>query len=300
MNQYFIIFLKGVAMGIAEVIPGVSGGTIAFITGIYERLLDAMKSFTPSLIGVFKKSGIKGVWEKIDGAFLLALFGGMFLSLISLVHLITWLLETFPVLLWSFFFGLIVASAVFIAKELGKWNVINIISLVIGTVLAYAVTVLSPASPNEALWFVFVSGVIAISAMILPGLSGSFVLVLMGMYSYIFGALKDLNFVVIIVFGLGCIIGILSFSHVLSWTFKHYKEITLAFLTGLMIGSLNKVWPWRNVVETRINSHGEEVPFRELSVLPSDFIGGEPYVLGAIALMIFGFLVVYLLEKFSK
>jgi putative membrane protein len=209
-------------------------------------------------------------------------------------------MEDYPVLLWSFFFGLIIASAVFIGRQLSQWNISNIIALVIGAVIAYFITIVSPASPNEAIWFVFLAGAIAISAMILPGLSGSFILLLMGMYSYIFGAIKELDIAVIGVFGLGCLVGILSFSHVLSWTFKHYKDITLAFLTGLMLGSLNKVWPWRNVLETRINSHGEEVPFRELSVLPSDFAGGEPYLLGALALMVVGFVVVFLLERVSK
>ena len=300
MNQYISVFLKGMAMGVAEVIPGVSGGTVAFITGIYERLLNAIKSFSPSLFGVLKEEGIKGVWEKIDGTFLVALFAGMLVSLVSLAHLITSLMEDYPVLLWSFFFGLIIASAVFIGRQLSQWNISNIIALVIGAVIAYFITIVSPASPNEAIWFVFLAGAIAISAMILPGLSGSFILLLMGMYSYIFGAIKELDIAVIGVFGLGCLVGILSFSHVLSWTFKHYKDITLAFLTGLMLGSLNKVWPWRNVLETRINSHGEEVPFRELSVLPSDFAGGEPYLLGALALMVVGFVVVFLLERVSK
>ena len=299
MNQYITVFLKGMAMGIAEVIPGVSGGTIAFITGIYERLLNAIKSFSPSLFGVLKEEGIKGAWEKIDGTFLVALFAGMIVSLASLVHLITWLLENYPVLLWAFFFGLIVGSAVFVGRQLSQWNITSIAALIIGTAIAYYITIVSPASPNEALWFVFLSGAIAISAMILPGLSGSFILLLMGMYSYIFGAIKALDFAIIGVFGLGCVVGILSFSHVLSWTFKHYRDVTLAFLTGLMIGSLNKVWPWRNVLEMRINSHGEEVPFRELSVLPSNFVG-EPYLLGALALMIVGFVVVFLLERVSK
>lgn len=299
MNQYISVFLKGMAMGIAEVIPGVSGGTIAFVTGIYERLLNAIKSVNPSLIGVLKETGIKGAWERIDGTFLIALFGGMFVSLLSLVHLITWLIAHYPVLLWAFFFGLIVASAVFIGRQLEKWGVPHIAALIIGTAIAYAVTVVSPSSPNESLWFVFLSGAIAISAMILPGLSGSFILVLMGMYSFVFGAVKSLDFPVVITFGAGCIAGLLTFSHVLSWTFKHYKAITLAFLTGLMVGSLNKVWPWRNVLETRINSHGEAVPFREQSVLPSDFLG-EPYVLGAIVLMIVGFTIVFLLERVSR
>ena len=300
MNQYITVFLKGMAMGIAEVIPGVSGGTVAFITGIYERLLNAIKSFSPPLFGVLKEEGIKGVWEKIDGTFLVSLFAGMLVSLVSLAHLITSLMEDYPVLLWSFFFGLIIASALFIGRQLSKWNISNIIALVIGAVIAYFITIVSPASPNEALWFVFLAGAIAISAMILPGLSGSFILLLMGMYSFVFGAIKELDLAIIGVFGLGCVVGILSFSHVLSWTFKHYKDITLAFLTGLMLGSLNKVWPWRNVLETRINSHGEEVPFRELSVLPSNFVGGEPYLLGALVLMVVGFLVVFLLERVSK
>jgi putative membrane protein len=305
MKMHIFIFLKGMAMGIAEVIPGVSGGTIAFITGIYEKLLDSIKAINPSLITTLKNDGIKGVWEAVNGTFLVALFGGMGVSIILFAKVITGLMETNKELLWAFFFGLIVASAIFIGKQIKQWNISTGSLLLLGLAIAFYITIAVPAQGSDALWMVFISGAIAISAMILPGISGSFILLLMGMYQIILPSVTNFietrsmdSLVIVAVFAGGCLVGILTFANVFSWTFKKYKEQTLAILTGFMIGSLNKVWPWRNVLETRMNSHGEEVPFRDLSVLPTNYVG-DPMVLGVIIVAIIGAVIVFALDRFS-
>ncbi|MEQ9262782.1 MAG: DUF368 domain-containing protein [Owenweeksia sp.] len=276
MSQLSLVF-KGMAMGMAEVVPGVSGGTIAFITGIYERLIFAIKSVDTEFIKLLFSGKIKQAWEKIDGNFLLFLIGGMALGIGIGVFAITWLLEHHPLLIWAFFFGLILASVYVVGRDIKSWSAIPVMALIAGAVLVYYVTIAVPSSPNTSLWFVFICGAVAISALLLPGLSGSFILLLLGMYTYIIPKVKDIlsgdlsGLVVIGVFAAGCLTGLLSFSRVLTWAFKHYKNITLAFLTGLMIGSLNKVWPWQQVLSTRLNSHGEESVAFTKSVLPSTF-----------------------------
>lgn len=304
--QHFQNILKGMAMGIAEVIPGVSGGTIAFITGIYEKLINTIKAFDFSLISTFRKDGLAGLWNQVNGTFLVALVIGMGLGIVVGVFGVTHLLDNFPVLLWSFFFGLIVSSAIYIGRQVAQWGVAEVIALLLGVAVAYYITVANPAQGNEALWFVFVSGAIAISALMLPGISGSFILLLMGMYTFILPTMKEAlstfdpqALMIMVVFGLGCLTGLVTFSRVLSWTFKNYKTQTLALLTGFMIGSLNKIWPWRNVLSTRINSKGEEVPFLEKTVLPANF-DGEPMIFGAIALMIVGFVSVFVMERMGQ
>jgi len=294
------------AMGIAEVIPGVSGGTIAFITGIYEQLLNSINAFGPALITDFRKGGVKKVWESIDGNFLVVLLLGMVTGLVVGVFGVTHLLENYPKFLWAFFFGLIISSAIYIGRQVDKWEGREIAAIVVGTVLAYYITIVSPAHGNDALWFIFISGAIAISALILPGISGSFILLLMGMYTIIVPSVKEAlstfetqSLIVVFVFGLGCLTGLMSFSRVLTWTFKNYRRPTLALLTGFMIGSLNKLWPWRNVISTRENSKGEIVPFIEKSVLPANF-DGDPQILGVMILMIIGFLSVFVIERLGK
>lgn len=290
-------------MGAADVVPGVSGGTIAFISGIYEELLNSIKSIQPSVLTTLKNEGIKSAWAQINGTFLITLFAGIAVSILSLARVIKHLLENFPELLWAFFFGLIIASAIFIGKQITKWSASGIVALFAGAGIAYYITIAAPAEAPTDLWFIFVAGMVAISAMILPGISGSFILLLMGLYNHIIGAIKDFQLEVIAVFGAGCVVGLLTFSHVLSWMFRNFKNTTLALLTGFMIGSLNKVWPWKKTLETRINSHGIEVPFLQENVLPSNYLtetGNDPYLLGAIALVLVGFAVVYGLESFSK
>ena len=298
--------LKGMAMGIAEVIPGVSGGTIAFITGIYEKLINTIKAFSPSLIGVFREDGVSGVWKEVNGNFLVTLMVGMIGGIVIGVFGVTHLLEEFPQHLWGFFFGLIIASAIYIGKQVSKWGAFEIVGLLLGTALAYYITIASPASGNESLWFVFLSGMIAISALILPGISGSFILLLMGMYTFILPNVKEAlttfsseSLIITGVFATGCLVGITSISRVISWMFDHYKNTTLAVLTGFMVGSLNKVWPWRNVLSMRENSKGEMVPFLEESVLPSHF-DGTPDMIPVVIMMVVGFLAVFGMERLGS
>ena len=257
-KNYLPIFLKGMAMGIAEIIPGVSGGTIAFITGIYERFIGALQSFDLALLKTLKTEGVKAAWEKVDGNFLVTLAGGMFVSILLFVKIVTHLIETQPVLLWAFFFGLIVASAIYVGQQIANWKITYIIALLIGTAIAYYINIASPSNGNEALWFIFISGMIAICAFLLPGLSGSFILLLMGMYATVLGGVKNLDFMIIGVFAFGCITGILSFSKLLNWAFHNHKYLTLSLSPGFLIGSLNRVWPWQQVSSRRVNTKGEE------------------------------------------
>lgn len=299
MKQYIATFFKGMGMGAADIVPGVSGGTIAFITGIYERLIHALKSINIPALRQLLSGDVKEAWKTIDGNFLLAVFGGVLVSVFSLVKLISYLLEHEQVLLWSFFFGLILASALVIGQKVKKWTAGTVVALLAGIGIALYITLATPAQTPDALWFVFLSGAIAICAMILPGISGSFILLLLRKYEYIVGALKELDIITILVFMLGCVVGLLSFARLLSWMFQRFHDLTIALLTGFMLGSLNMVWPWKAVLEYRTNSKGEEVPFRFESVLPNHF-EGDPQLLFAVSLAVGAFVLIYLLEKLAN
>ena len=297
-KEYLSLSLKGMAMGAADIIPGVSGGTIAFISGIYEELIETINNVNFEAIKKLKNNGIKSFWTHINGNFLIALLTGIAISIMSLAKVITHLLETHSQLLWGFFFGLIVASVYIVGKQVNKWDINNIISLIIGSSIAFYITILNPMQNPDALWFVFLSGSIAICAMILPGISGSFILLLLGSYEFILVAIKDFKLDVITIFGVGCITGLLAFSKLLNWRFKKYHDITIALLTGFLIGSLNKIWPWKETIQTRINSHGEIVPFIQSNVLPSNF-EGDSNIIEVIFLSLIGIVIIYLLERFS-
>ena len=299
ISKYIAISIKGLAMGAADVVPGVSGGTIAFITGIYEEFINSLKSINLDALKKLKSEGIVEMWKHINGNFLVSLFIGIGISIVSLAKGITYLLEEFPVLLWAFFFGLIVSSSILVAKNVKKWSVGPFVSMAVGAVIAFYITVASPSETPTDTWFVFLAGMIAICAMILPGISGAFILLLMGKYKMIVGAISEFDLKILITFALGCGTGLLSFSHVLSWMFKRFHDITIALLTGFMIGSLRKVWPWQETLKWRINSHGEEVPFIQVPVSPSDY-AGESYLIGAIALALTAILIVFLLDKFGN
>lgn len=298
LKDYGIISLKGMAMGAADVVPGVSGGTIAFISGIYEEFIDALKSIDLKAIKKIKAAGLMGFWRHINGAFLLALFIGIGISIVSLAKGIQFLLANYPILLWAFFFGLIVASALMIGGTIKKWGVIEILGLLAGTAIAYWITIASPAETPTATWFIFLSGMIAICAMILPGISGSFILLLLGKYAFIIGAVAERNITILGTFAGGCIVGLLSFSHILSWMFKKFPGPTIALLTGFMIGSLNKVWPWKITTQWTTNSHGEEIPLVQQSLWPGEF-QGEVYLWPAMGLALLGFLLIVLLERLA-
>lgn len=293
-------------MGIAEAIPGVSGGTIAFITGIYERLLTSIKAIDPSLISIFRSNGVSGVWDELNGKFLLFVIGGMIVGLGGGAFGITYLLEAYPSVVWAFFFGLIISSVIYIGGKIDRWTPLIIISGVIGAAVAYYITIATPAQGLDSPIFIFLTGFIAISALILPGISGSFIMLLMGMYTLIMSSIKGIlsfqiadNIKVCFFFGLGALSGLAVFSRVLTWMFKNYEQLTLAVLTGFMLGSLNKIWPWRNVLSTRTNSSGEEVPFREVSVMPG-YYEGDVMMIGVVLSVITGFMLVWVLSRFDK
>ena len=299
IKDYILLSLKGIAMGAADVVPGVSGGTIAFITGIYEELQDTINSVNFSALKKLKSEGLKSFWKHINGNFLVALFLGIAISIVSLAKLITYLLDHHSILLWSFFFGLIISSIYLVGKTIKKWDFKKVVGLIIGAGVAYYITILPPMENPNALWYVFLSGAIAICAMILPGISGSFILLLLGSYEMVLGAIKDVKLVIIAVFATGCITGLLSFSKLLSWMFKKYHDLTIAILTGFLIGSLNKIWPWKETISSRTNSHGEIVPFIQENILPNQF-ETDPHILPAIGMAIVGLALIIGLEKFAS
>ncbi|WP_282056919.1 DUF368 domain-containing protein [Maribacter luteus] len=296
--QYIFITLKGMAMGAADVVPGVSGGTIAFISGIYEELITSINNIKPSLITDWKNDGFKVFWQKLNGNFLVALFLGIFISLFSLATLVSWLLENEPILLWSFFFGLVAASIIFVGKEITKWNLATVIILFFGAGLAYFITTL-PASENTAsLPYLFMSGALAVCAMILPGISGAFILVLLGSYKTILDAVHERDIKIVITVALGAIFGLLSFAKLLKWMFSNYKNLTLALLTGFILGSLNKIWPWKLILETK--TIGDKViTLKEQNVSPFGF-EGDPQLMYAIIAAIIGFSLIFILEKLAS
>ncbi len=299
LKDYIVISLKGMAMGAADVVPGVSGGTIAFISGIYEELLNSISSFNFNLLKVYKKEGFKQVWNIVNGSFLLALFIGISISVLSLAKLIETLLENHPIVIWSFFFGLVLASIIYIGKQITTWTIGSILCLILGGILAFYITTLNPmVSENSSPWFLFLVGMIAICAMILPGISGSFILVLLGAYKPVLNALNTRDFFSIIIFMLGAVVGLVTFSRILKWLFSTYKNYTLATLTGFIIGSLNKIWPWQEIISWRTNSKGVEVPLSTTSVSPFSF-EGDPQLMMAILLATIGFGLILLLEKLA-
>ena len=314
--------LRGMAMGIAEVIPGVSGGTIAFITGIYETLLDTIKSVNLDIFQLLKSGDWTGLWNHLNGRFLLFLLLGMGLGIVLGVFGVSHLLENYPEPLWGFFFGLVLASGIYMARQITGFRALYAILFLVGLLVSYLITTLTPAGGSESLLFIFLSGAIAISALILPGISGSFILLLMGMYSVIIpnvkGLLSDPNthsLVIVAVFAVGCLFGLMTFSRVLSYTFKHYKNATLAVLTGIMIGSLPKIWPWRNptlVLDEATEkmmapdlssfkmSDLEHVKIlKEANVFPVEYFASANTVL-TIAMMVFGFILILGVDWYQR
>ena len=290
IKDYAVLTLKGMAMGAADVVPGVSGGTIAFIAGIYDELINSIKSINMHSLKLLFTGKIAAFWKAVNGNFLFALLLGIAISVFSLAKLITFLFLNEPVLVWSFFFGLVLASTWFVTKDIKGWNWKTMAGFVGGAVIAYYITVATPAETSTNLMFIFLCGAIAICAMILPGISGSFILVLLGKYFYVMEAVKTLDLVVLGVFAFGAALGITSFSRVLSYALKNFRNITLSVLSGFMLGSLNKVWPWKEV--EKLVSDGHEVMI-EHNIAPNTEVAE------AVVLMLIGFILVYVLEKIS-
>jgi len=302
MKHFFGIFLRGLAMGAADVVPGVSGGTIAFITGIYSELLHSLSRFNLQLIKTLKNQGIKAAWQHINGYFLLSLGLGIIVSILSLARLVTYLLDAHPLLVWSFFFGLILASSIFVLRQMQGWTLGGVILLIVGITLAVAIGQLRPAEVVASNAYIFMAGAIAICAMILPGISGSFILLLLGVYSHVLGAVKALDLTTLMLFGSGCVVGLLSFVRLLTWLLDHYHQRVIALLAGFIAGSLYLVWPWKEVLSAYTDSHGIEKPLTQANVLPAKFellTGHSAQLFPCISLMILGLLVVFALEKFG-
>lgn len=296
-KDYGMLVLKGMGMGASDVVPGVSGGTIAFITGIYEELINSIKSFDADAVKLLFTLRWKALWKHVNAWFLISVFSGIFISIFSLSKILEYLLLNHPVLVWSFFFGLVIASAIMIFRDIHKWKAEIFISAAIGTIIAYVITSISPAQTSEAWWFIFLSGALAICAMILPGISGSFILLLLGKYQFILNAVNELKIAILAVFIAGAITGIIGFSNILSWLLRKYKDLTIALLAGFMIGSLNKIWPWKLTLTTYTDSHGVIHTLTEKNILP-DF-SPESRFIPALLLIIFGFALIMVLSRIS-
>ena len=297
------IFLRGLLMGAADIVPGVSGGTVAFITGIYDQLLDSLRAVDLEFLARLSRLDIAGAWQHINGRFLLALLLGIATSIFSLAQLVSWVLEHHPVPLWAFFFGLILASALVLLREVDNWSVPKVLCLLSAGAVAVCIALSPVMSLEMGLAGVFLAGFLAVCAMILPGISGSFILVLLGMYSTTLVALKSLDLVFILVFVIGAGCGLLCFSRLLHWLLRRFHQGTMAVLTGFLFGSLLVVWPWKRVLEWVEGSHGQLKPAQQLPVSPLDYqiyTGQDPQLWFCLSLMIAGFAVVWLIHAYWR
>ncbi|MEC7377552.1 MAG: DUF368 domain-containing protein [Pseudomonadota bacterium] len=286
-------------MGAADIVPGVSGGTIAFITGIYFRLLEAINAIPPALYGLLRKRQFGTFWQACDGTFLVCLLAGILTSIATLASAISYLLAEHPILIWSFFFGLIVASVWHVGRQVRHYTGVLALPLLIGIGVAWWITTLSAGQASPSSLVFFGAGALAICAMILPGISGSFILVVIGMYAPVLAAIKSLDLAVLMLFMVGCVVGLLSIARLITWAFHHFHDLVLALLTGFMIGALNKVWPWKETLSWRVNSSGEKVPVHEVSILPSTFaeqMGQDPKLMLAVLAALAGFFLVLVVE----
>lgn len=299
IRDYVMIMVKGLCMGAADVVPGVSGGTIAFITGIYDELLDSLKRCTPAALLMIKKDGLVKTWHYINGNFLLALFGGILISLKTLAAVVLIAMEAYPVLVWAFFTGLILASIYLLAKQQSAWGVRHWLALLIGAAVVVGISLLAPAQLPGHWWVLFLGGFVAICAMILPGISGSFILLLVGLYPVFLNAIRTFDILALASFGAGCICGLMVFSRFLSWLLHRYHSITLATLIGFLVGSLSVTWPWKEVLLTTVNSHGKTIVLQQTSISPERYLsvtGADPQVVAAICCVLAGVLLVVLTE----
>lgn len=300
---YSVVFLKGLAMGAADVVPGVSGGTIAFITGIYEELLNAIRAFGGTGLRRLLARDLRGAWTAVNGGFLLALALGIATSIVTLARGVLFALESYGELLWAFFVGLLIGAIWVVWKQVRTLTPTVGAAAALGAAVAYFIVSATPSQTPENVAFVFLTGVIAISAMILPGISGSFILVLMGKYEYVLTAIKALQLDVLLAFSAGCAIGLLAFSHVLAWLFRRYHDATVALITGFLLGSMPKIWPWKNTLETYVDRHGVTKPLVQENVSPFEYLeltGNEPMLVGAIGVCVLGLVVVLGLDRASR
>lgn len=303
MYYYLRIFLKGMTMGACDAVPGVSGGTIAFITGIYEKLISSLSMITPKLIPEAIKWGFPFVWKKINGNFLLAVGLGVLAGFFSVAKLIMTLLEEYPPAIWSLFFAVVLASSFLLLKRIHYWNPLKVFLLCFGTAFGYGVSVLSHGTLDHSIFSIFLSGVLGICAMLLPGISGGFVLLILGQYVFIVNSLLSFKVDVIILFVLGCLVGLLSLSHFLKWLFRVYYQGALCLVVGLMLGSLNKLWPWKQVVSFGAGRDGELIPLVELNISPfsyQELLGLNPLIVPCFFIMVIGITAILMLDQVHR
>ena len=315
LRKRTVLFLKGMAMGAADVVPGVSGGTIAFITGIYEELLRSIKSVGPQTLVTLRKEGLAATWKQVNGDFLATLLAGIVTSVLLLVRPITWALDHHPILIWSFFFGLVAASVWLCGKLVKRWGIGPLIGLLAGTAIAVAIGMMNAGSGSTSLIFFFFAGALAICAMILPGISGSFILLLLGAYLPVVTALKTLDLPIIAVFAVGCVFGLMAFSRLLNWMFTRHHDLTVASLTGFLLGSLTILWPWKEVLSVRTVHAGKPdehleaflqrniLPFDHATITEMDRLLGittkDPQMIGAVVCALIGAALLLLLERYA-
>ncbi|MBW1800473.1 MAG: DUF368 domain-containing protein [Deltaproteobacteria bacterium] len=284
-------------MGMADVVPGVSGGTMAFILGIYEELIAAIRSFDLYFLRLISGFRMKDALGHVSWQFLVAVLCGIFAAIFSLARALSWVLHHHPILIWSFFFGLILASVLVVSRHIDKWAIPLAACMFLGLLGGYLLVGMVPVSTPDSFWFLFLCGAVAICAMILPGISGSFILVLLGKYEYILEAVNNRDVIVLFVVAGGAVIGLLSFVRLLNWLLKRYHEPTIAVLTGLMLGSLRKVWPWKRTLDTVTDRHGSEMVLSQTNIFPGHW---DKEVMSAICLMVIGFLVVFFLHIWAE
>ncbi|WP_188149646.1 DUF368 domain-containing protein [Teredinibacter waterburyi] len=302
-KDYLILMIKGLAMGAADVVPGVSGGTVAFITGIYDELLGSLKQIGPAAVKVLFSEGIASAWRYINGNFLLAVFGGILISLKTFATVIGFCLENYPLLVWAFFSGLIAASIVLLVKQQPRWHWREVVGCILGAAFVYGVSISSPTQLAGDWWMLFLGGFVAICAMILPGISGSFILLLVGLYPVFLQAISDLNLIALASFGAGCVAGLLVFSRFLSWLLSRFHSVTLATLIGFLIGSLNVTWPWKVTLESTVDRHGEIIPLVQQNVSPANYMilaGQESQLVLALLMCLVGLGLVLLIERMAR
>jgi putative membrane protein len=292
--RYIFLLLRGMGMGAADVVPGVSGGTIAFITGIYEELINSIKGINLKAVKLFLTGRWRSFWKQINGNFLLAVFAGIAISVLSLAKVLEYLLEHQPVLIWSFFFGLVLASSYVVSRKVSRWRYPKIAALMAGIGIAFYITSVTPTTTTDASWFVVFSGGLASCAMILPGISGSFILLLLGKYSFALHAVNERIILDLLLLGAGAVTGLILFANLLSWLLKKYHDITIAVLVGFMIGSLNKIWPWKATLKT-IVVEGELKPLVEKNILPGAGNPGDQFWM-ALLMMIAGIALILIIE----
>ncbi|MDQ4076377.1 MAG: DUF368 domain-containing protein [Chloroflexota bacterium] len=296
VKDYVGLMMRGFAMGSADVVPGVSGGTMAFILGIYEELIESIRQIgQPRFMQAILRLRIREALQIINFPFLATVGTGILLAIFTLARSLEWMLVHQPVLLWSFFFGLVLASVFTVSKRVKEWTPSLLGAVVLGAVGAFILVGLVPVQTPNDWWFLILSGAFAICAMILPGISGAFILLLLGKYQYVLGAVNQRDIVTVALVGIGAVVGLVTFAQILGWLFKRYHDFTVALLIGLMVGSLRKIWPWKEVVQTITDRHGEIIPVVENNILPT--LNGEFFI--AIALMVVGFVAVVVMERLA-